>query len=336
MLLLTLFFLFSVVAVAGVLAVGSYNKLNVALEHVKLSRSSIKIAIDKRCTAVNDLVQLTMHFQAREELMVLKISQDTSASGMAVAYQQSAMLLNNIQNVANRFPDLKADVHFTRIMDNVQNCESEIQQQRHWSNQAVLAFNTLQTAFPHVVVARLAGFNREEYVDLDVSDARSRAQPMRIAQPQGADAQLSHVLGLGAPPVSQASVAPMLPRHQAPPMSLAPARGGGTAVVGALPNVSLRFLSGPLGGRNVPIGAGAVLGREANAAQIVVADAQVSSAHAWIGMGDQGLVFVDRGSTNGSMVNQVQVRPGEPVAVKAGDVISLGRANPVSFVIDQS
>src|SRR6266542_266026 len=101
---------------------------------------------------------------------------------------------------------------------------------------------------------------------------------MRVSQSPGADAQLSHMLGLAPPPqgpspqhaLAGAAPAPQLPQHQIPPMSAVGARGGGTSVVPALPNVSIRFLSGPLGGRSVPIGAGAIVGREANAAQIVV------------------------------------------------------------------
>ncbi|HEY0465621.1 MAG TPA: FHA domain-containing protein, partial [Polyangiaceae bacterium] len=112
------------------------------------------------------------------------------------------------------------------------------------------------------------------------------------------------------------------------------ARGGGTVAHRAIPDVAIRFLSGPLAGRRMPVGVGAVIGREASMAQIVVADGQVSGGHAWLGLTETSLIFVDRGSTNGSIVNGAPVGPQVQVPVKHGDVVTLGRTNSVSFVIE--
>jgi len=344
-----------VVAVLGLLAtlvgfaVKSYNQLHALLEPVKKSRSGIKIAIDRRCTAVNDLVALTQHFAQSEQLVYLKVSQDMSGAGMAAAYQQSASVLNNVQHIAERYPNLKSNEHFHRIMNNIEACEQEIKQYRHHSNDEVQRYNTCLQQFPRVVIARLIGFSREEYVDLDVSQARAQATAMQVSN-DGAR-RLDHVLGLPPAPIQPPAQLPPSPQpaqllpaqphgYQAAMPSLGAAggpaaRGGRTSVVQAMPQVSLRFVAGPLRGRSIPIGAGAMVGREAPA-QVVVPDPQVSSAHAWIGMGNTGLIFVDRGSTNGSVVNGSLVHPGHEVQIKDGDVISLGRTNSVSFVIDQA
>lgn len=315
-------------------AVQSYNQLHARLEPVKKSRSGIKIAIDRRCTAVNDLVQLAQHFSQTEKLVYLQVSQDSSSRGMAAAYQQSAAVLSNVQHLAERFPNLKSNEHFIRIMDSVQHCEVDIQRHRHYSNELVQHYNTFLQQFPRVLIAKLIGFGREEYVDLDVSQARQTAAPMQLRDDDSR--RLDHVLGVPAAAPQQPAqfAAPSAPPQLMGAGSVA-ARGGGTSVVQALPNVSLRFLAGPLNGRSVPIGAGAIVGREAPA-QVVVPDPQVSSAHAWIGMGQTGLIFMDRGSTNGSSINGTPVPAGREVPIKGGDVISLGRTNSVSFVVDQA
>ncbi len=111
-------------------------------------------------------------------------------------------------------------------------------------------------------------------------------------------------------------------------------RGGGTQAFQAMPDVNIRFLSGPLSGQRLPVGVGAVIGREPATAQIVVADPQVSSGHAWIDFNGPSLIFVDRGSTNGSIVNGSPIRTQVEVPVKNGDVVTLGKTNSVSFVVE--
>ena len=98
---------------------------------------------------------------------------------------------------------------------------------------------------------------------------------------------------------------------------------------------SIRFIAGPLSGQAVPVlSTGLVIGREAGAAQIVIQDAQVSSAHAWIGMKGDLLCFVDRGSTNGSSVNDRPVTVGQDVFLNKGDVVTLGKSGSVKFVVE--
>ncbi len=145
--------------------------------------------------------------------------------------------------------------------------------------------------------------------------------------------------GYGPPPPAQQ------PAHASQPAfaatALAPAlspsgKGGRTEVFQAMPEATLRFVTGPLAGKLVPVGAGAVIGREAPAAQVVVQDPQVSSVHAWIGLRGSSVVFVDRGSTNGSFVNDRQVSPNQEIELRNGDVVALGKSGNVKFQVQLS
>lgn len=124
------------------------------------------------------------------------------------------------------------------------------------------------------------------------------------------------------------------PAPEPAPKGLAlPARGGATHVFEAPPSLSVRFIAGPLAGKVVPFGAGAVLGREPPGAAIVIPDPGVSGAHAWIGPRGPRVVFVDRGSTNGSSVNGQPVPAGQEVEIRARDVVTLGKSGTVQFVL---
>jgi len=111
---------------------------------------------------------------------------------------------------------------------------------------------------------------------------------------------------------------------------------GGTEVFSGAPSLSVRFLSGPLQGQIIPIGSGAIVGREPSVSQLVVPEAQVSSAHAWVGFNGLLLIFVDQASTNGSLVNGKPAEPHVEVPISSGDVITLGRNGKVRFSVEVS
>lgn len=79
--------------------------------------------------------------------------------------------------------------------------------------------------------------------------------------------------------------------------------------------------SGDLVGESFPIGyTGLQIGRDPASVQIVVRDPKVSKRHAWIGYGGDGLMVIDRGSTNGTWLNGRRVtesplRPGDRVEI---------------------
>lgn len=100
---------------------------------------------------------------------------------------------------------------------------------------------------------------------------------------------------------------------------------------------SLQVIRGPLQGQQFALGPhGITVGREPSVAQIVIADGRVSSKHVWIGFQDGQLLAIDRGSTNGTFVNdmargritQTRLQHGDTVIVSEPDVCALTVVNP--------
>ena len=80
--------------------------------------------------------------------------------------------------------------------------------------------------------------------------------------------------------------------------------------------------AGLLSGRTFTLGPqGLLIGRDPASCQVVLADDEVSRAHAWVGLDEMGQVVVrDRKSANGTYVNQVRVqervlRPTDELAI---------------------
>jgi len=119
-----------------------------------------------------------------------------------------------------------------------------------------------------------------------------------------------------------------LSRPVAPPPS-----ADATLVFAPPPKARLVGVLGPLVGQSFPVPEhGAFMGRASNA-DLVVSDAQVSGRHAWIGFVDGKLVLRDQGSTNGTFLNDDLRQPVSETALKAGDVIVLGRQASVKFMV---
>ncbi len=96
---------------------------------------------------------------------------------------------------------------------------------------------------------------------------------------------------------------------------------------------SLTLSTGTQLGKSYAIGEkGLVIGREAGQCDIVIPDSNVSRVHAWVTVEKGEVVVIDRGSTNGTFVNNNKV---EKAKLKPGDVIHLGQKCPTTLVYNK-
>ena len=68
------------------------------------------------------------------------------------------------------------------------------------------------------------------------------------------------------------------------------------------------------------------------AATIVVGDRQVSGQHVWLGPREGRIIARDYGSTNGTILNGDLVNRVTELALRDGDVLTLGGEGSVKFV----
>lgn len=155
--------------ILGVIAFRSYNKLQSHAQTIRERSSNIQVAVSKKLSLINQLIDVVKNFQESEQFTHLKIAQDNSTTGLSSAYQQSGAVLTSLQGVAERFPNLKANEQYHRLVDSIQACESDIQGQRERYNVAVREYNTVRLSIPTVFVAGMMGFSTAPYLEFDVS-----------------------------------------------------------------------------------------------------------------------------------------------------------------------
>jgi pSer/pThr/pTyr-binding forkhead associated (FHA) protein len=89
-----------------------------------------------------------------------------------------------------------------------------------------------------------------------------------------------------------------------------------------VPRLQITSSSGPA--RTVELADITMLGRDSQN-DIVLDEAMISRCHAMLLAKPQGIVLIDLGSTNGTLVNGAFVLPDMPVTLEDGDTIALGR-----------
>lgn len=155
--------------ILAVIALFSYNKLQRFAQEIKEKASNVQIAISKKLTLINQLIDVVKGFQESEQFTHLKISQDSSATNLMTAYQQSGTLLTSLQGMAEKFPNLKSNEQYHRLIDSIQHCESDIQQCRKDYNSSVKEYNSTCLSIPTIFVAKFIGFSSAPYLEFDVS-----------------------------------------------------------------------------------------------------------------------------------------------------------------------
>ncbi len=152
-----------------IFTVWTYNKLQKQAQEVREATSNVQVTVSKKLNLLNQLVDIVKGYQESEQFMHLKVSQDQNAVALAAAYQESGNLLATLQGMADRFPNLKANEQYHRLIDSIQHCELDIQRSREVYNAAVKSYNNVYLAFPTVMIARFIGFSKAPYLEFDVS-----------------------------------------------------------------------------------------------------------------------------------------------------------------------
>lgn len=164
-----MFFILTLLVLLLLTAVSAYNTLQKLAQDVRERASNAQVAISKKLALINQLIDVVKNYQEGEQLVQLKVSQDTTASNLASSYQQSGNVLAAVQGIAEKFPNLKANEQYHRLVDSIQQCEQNIQDSREKYNHAVKGYNTKRLRIPTIFIAKSLGFPEAPYLQFDVS-----------------------------------------------------------------------------------------------------------------------------------------------------------------------
>ena len=157
-----------------------YNHL-VQLKHgVAKAWANIDVLLKQRHDELPKLVEVCKQYKqfeqqtlqrviaARAQVQTAREGQDIGALGKAEGMLR--MGLGNIFAVAEAYPELKANEHFTQLLSRVTGLENGIADRRELYNEAVNINNVQIEVFPASIIAKLFNFGEKPLLEFSASE----------------------------------------------------------------------------------------------------------------------------------------------------------------------
>ncbi len=161
-----------VVVMATALSGCSYNKFTTQEEAIKASWGEVQNQLLRRNDLIPNLVETVKGYAAQEKEIFTRIADSrarlagakTPEETIAAANEQSSAL-SRLLVVVENYPNLKSDVNFQRLMDELSGTENRIAVARGRYNERIQEFNTSRRRFPANLTAKMFGFKEYPYFE---------------------------------------------------------------------------------------------------------------------------------------------------------------------------
>ena len=149
---------------------GSYNSLVTMDEGVKSAWAEVENQLQRRFDLIPNLVETVKGYASHEREVLTQVTEARSRVGQATtvpdkiaANNMLSSALSRLLLVVERYPDLKANVNFIRLQDELAGTENRIAVARKRYNDSVKSYNVRIRRFPSNFIAGLFGFTRAEF-----------------------------------------------------------------------------------------------------------------------------------------------------------------------------
>ncbi|MCJ7420210.1 LemA family protein [Sphingomicrobium astaxanthinifaciens] len=154
------------------IGIGIYNRLVRLRALVREAFSGINVQLRRRADLIPNLVETVKGYATHErdtlEAVIAQRGNAVAARGVeATAAADGIMtgLLGKLMAVVEQYPDLKADVNFQKLQDELTATENELEAARRYYNATARDLNTRVQSVPDNLVAGPFGFTTEPYYE---------------------------------------------------------------------------------------------------------------------------------------------------------------------------
>ena len=166
----------------GMFYYSSYNRLIKLDESVKAAWGNVDVQLKRRADLIPNLVNTVKGYEQHEKDVFEHIA-DARSKLMGAktpneelkANTQLESALSRLLVIVERYPNLKANEEFTRLMDNLEGTENRIAVARKRYNDAIGIFNSTIRSIPYNFIASKMGLKPMPY--FKVESKKDRAVP---------------------------------------------------------------------------------------------------------------------------------------------------------------
>lgn len=170
---MVLLVLLGVVVVLGGWGVKAYNSLVRDNEAINGQWAQVENQLQRRNDLIPNLVSTVKGYAQHEEKVFTDIAEARAKLGGAQTVDDKAQAAGELQSALSRllvvvenYPALKADAHFTALMDELSGTENRLAIERMRFNELVKVFDTRIKQFPMSLFARLTGMKGRAYFEV--------------------------------------------------------------------------------------------------------------------------------------------------------------------------
>lgn len=148
--------------------VGTYNALISADQNVKNSWSNVEVQYQRRIDLIPNLISTVKGYMTYEQNLLINVTALRTQWMSAKTQDEKVSTANQIESalktifaVSENYPNLKADIQFTALMDELAGTENRISVERMKYNSAVKDYNNLVKFIPSNIVAGMMGYTEK-------------------------------------------------------------------------------------------------------------------------------------------------------------------------------
>jgi LemA protein len=169
-----LFIILGILLVTAIAVISTYNKLVAFKNRMQEAWSGIDVFLKKRHDLIPNLISTVKGYAAHERQTLEDITR-CRAEAMQ-AKDQGARIdsetglgraLGRLMAVAERYPDLKANVNFLELQKQLSEIEGELSLSRRYYNGTVRENNIYIESFPSNIIAGMFKFAKGTFFEID-------------------------------------------------------------------------------------------------------------------------------------------------------------------------
>jgi LemA protein len=166
-----------IVVIVALIVISVYNKLVKYKYLVQEAWSGIDVFHKKRHDMVPNLVNIVKGYATHEKEALeniircrqMAVSVSGKADQVVVAENNLGMALNALRPMVENYPELKANVNFLNLQNQLADLEEEIERARRYYNGTARQLNTYMENFPQNLIAGMFNFEKAVFFTLDSS-----------------------------------------------------------------------------------------------------------------------------------------------------------------------
>lgn len=167
----------AVLIVLAALIITKYNKLATLDNDVDAAYSQVQIVVKRRADLIPNLVNVVKGYASHEEDTFLKVTEARSGianskniTELSKANNELSNAISKLNLVVERYPDLKANENFLDLQAQLEGTENRISAERGRYNDTVKEYNKVVRSFPMNIFAKMFGFEKKAYFEINKSD----------------------------------------------------------------------------------------------------------------------------------------------------------------------